>query len=152
MRPFVSKFAIAMFLSASVSACGRSNTEATAIGSVCVVLPAISVTVRDSVSGRALADGATGTLRNGEATGALFHRDSLRLTGGGTVGTYDVTIERAGYRTWTRTGVQVNQSLACGGPVTVELTAPLQPAPLAASMRPAPTAPLATDTGAPATR
>jgi hypothetical protein len=131
-----SGFAIAMCALASVAGCGRADANATGPNGACSATElAIAVTVRDSVSGRPVADGASGTwqnttdtLSNAMAIDTLFHLDSLTLlVGGSGLGTYDVTVTRAGYRPWTRTGVQVNQT---GGPcrsiVTVNLTAALQ--------------------------
>ena len=49
--------------------------------------------------------------------------------GGSKLGTYQVTAQRPGYREWIRTGVQVTQATECGMPVSVHITALLQPGP-----------------------
>jgi hypothetical protein len=88
-----------------------------------IIAPAILVTVRDSVTSLPAAHGARGAVRDGA------YVDSLRLAGwdgppsidtelllGAAIdrpGTYSVTIEKAGYQTWQRTGVAVGSS-ACG--------------------------------------
>ena len=114
---------------AFAAACGR-NDGVTAIAYCTATAPiAISITVRDSASGRALADSASGTVRLGAVTDTLLHADSLTLIGGRQTGSYDVTVQRAGYRTWTRLGVQATQPNACGGVETVKLIAGLQSLP-----------------------
>jgi hypothetical protein len=118
--------------SAFAAACGR-NDGATGPGPIdyCTATApiAISIAVRDSASGRALADSASGTVRLGTATDTLFHADSLTLFGGRQTGTYDVTVQRAGYRTWTRLGVPATQTNACRSVATVKLNAGLQSLP-----------------------
>ncbi len=54
--------------------------------------------------------------------------DSLKMSGGSALGTYLVTVERAGYVTWTMSDVHVTQSGICGNVLPVELSAGLQPA------------------------
>lgn len=87
---------------------------------------AISVSVRDSASQHAAADSASGSLQSALGVDVLERGDSLTLFGGTKLGTYDVTIQRAGYRTWTRLGVPVSHTGSCGNPTTVSLTALLQ--------------------------
>jgi len=111
------------------AACGRTDgvTNPGPVAYCTAVAPvAISITVRDSASGRALADSASGTARLGTVTDTLLHLDSLTLIGGRQMGTYDVMVQRAGFRTWTRTGVPATQANACGGVQTVKLIARLQ--------------------------
>ncbi|MGH7632580.1 MAG: hypothetical protein ACRENC_02535 [Gemmatimonadaceae bacterium] len=86
------------------------------------------IEVRDSVTGQAAADGATGTL---EATGVddtLRVIDSLTMTGGDQTGTYAVTIDRPGYFTWMQSDVRVADVGPCGNVIPVNLSAKLQPA------------------------
>lgn len=90
---------------------------------------AVVVTVLDSVSGASLADSAYGVVRDGD------YVDSLRLSpppptlrGGARLGTYQVIVDRSGYREWTRSDVGVAQQGSCGNPVPVSLTALLQAA------------------------
>lgn len=87
---------------------------------------AVVVTVRDSLSGRALADSATGTLQLAGAAEPMVHADSLTLFGGEQLGVYDVSVERPGYREWTRAAVAVTKIGACGSPVPVTISASLQ--------------------------
>jgi hypothetical protein len=87
---------------------------------------AVRITVRDSVSDAAAADGAIGTLMGSSSTDTLAHEDSLTLFGGNQLGTYTVRIERAGYLTWMRSDVRVTKVSVCGSVVPVELTAKLQ--------------------------
>jgi hypothetical protein len=78
---------------------------------------------------QAVAVGASGTIQLGAATDTLLHLDSLTLFGGTQLGTYGVTVQHAGYRTWTRTGVMVTQTGDCGSPVPAHLSALLMPLP-----------------------
>ena len=101
-------------------------------GTVCPqsVEPAIRVEVRDAATGAAAAEDATGFVRDGAYT------DSLRVTGGDSsgafimsaaeerAGTYDVFIEKAGYRNWMQSGVRV-RSGECNV-MTVTLQAQLE--------------------------
>jgi hypothetical protein len=92
---------------------------------------AIIVSVRDSITLAARADSATGTVQSGTYvdTLRLYSPGNTTLFGGTQLGTYAVTVQRAGYHTWTRSGVQVNQTGSCGNPVTVSVDALLQPLP-----------------------
>src|ERR1039457_635355 len=113
---------------AFAAACGRYDgvTNPGPLAYCTATAPiAISIAVRDSASGRALADSASGTVRLGTVTDTLLHVDSLTLIGGRQTGTYDVTVQRSGYRTWTRLGVPATQTNACGSVETVQLIAGL---------------------------
>ena len=87
---------------------------------------AISITVRDSVSQHAAADSASGMVFSVNGTETLIRADTLILFGGSTLGSYDVAVQRPGYRTWSRANVQVTRTGTCGSPETVKLTALLQ--------------------------
>ncbi|MDQ2767750.1 MAG: hypothetical protein M3Y30_11410 [Gemmatimonadota bacterium] len=88
---------------------------------------AVEVAVRDSISGRAAADGASGTLVHAGITDTLFQRDSLTLLGGSETGTYTVTIDRPGYLTWHASNIHVTVVGPCGNVIPVDLEAKLQP-------------------------
>ena len=77
-----------------VSACSSEGVIA-----ACTAAPALSVvvTVRDSISGQAAADGAIGTLVGAGVDDTLTQIDSLTLSGGNQTGTFTVTIDRPGY-------------------------------------------------------
>ena len=92
----------------------------------------VEVAVTDSATGAHLARGTRGAIRS------LFREDSLRLeneeepdplwlVAGQDGGTYSVRLERAGYRDWSRTGVEVEAG-DCG-PSPAMLEAKLQAAP-----------------------
>ena len=53
----------------------------------------------------------------------------VRLVGGSQLGTYQVIVDRPGYREWIRNGVVVSHQNQCGGAEPVDLVARLQPAP-----------------------
>ncbi|HEV7705960.1 MAG TPA: hypothetical protein VGO46_16805 [Gemmatimonadaceae bacterium] len=86
------------------------------------------VTVRDSISGQAAADGAIGTLVGSGVDDTLEHLDSLQIRGGDRTGTYTVTIDRPGYLTWSVSNVHVTNVARCGNVIPVDLSAKLQPA------------------------
>ena len=92
---------------------------------------AIEVAVTDSASGLALADSAAGSLVAGNHADSLQHvsASSLLLVGGSALGTYDVSVARPGYASWSRTSVAVTQTGQCGNVEPVHLDARLQPAP-----------------------
>jgi hypothetical protein len=106
------------------SGCGAGNLVAS-----CAAPPSLSVvvTVRDSISGSAAADSATGTLVGDTVNDTLLHGDSLTLQGGNQLGTFTVTIERPAYLTWVASNVQVTKEGPCGNVIPVQLTARLQP-------------------------
>ena len=91
----------------------------------------ITFSVLDSITGRPIADSATGRFAWTESSDSLrhdpFYPDSLLVSGGG-AGTYAVAIVRPGYGQWLRSGIVVART-SCGGFVPIELSARLQPAP-----------------------
>jgi hypothetical protein len=108
------------------SSCGSDQML---IGScTAVASEAVEITVRDSVSGAARADGARGTLMSSSVSDTLVQLDSLRLRGGDQLGTYMVTVDRPGYLAWTASNVRVTEEGACGNVIPVQLNARLQPA------------------------
>ena len=95
---------------------------------------AVMVVVNDSVTGVSLADSTHGIAQAGT------YIDSLRLInppldppprleGGSRTGTYQVVLDRVGYREWTRNGIVVSQQGPCGNVIPVHLVALLQRAP-----------------------
>ena len=90
--------------------------------------PAVIITAEDSGTHANLAVGASGLARSGAYVDSLRRVDSV-LWGGARIGNYQLTVERLGYHQWTRTGVQVTQVTECGMPVSVHVTALLQPSP-----------------------
>jgi hypothetical protein len=98
-------------------------------GRCAVVRPiSVEVAVRDSISGEPVADGAIGTLVGPGVNDTLSHVDSLTLRGGDQTGTFTVTIDRPGYRTWIVDDVIVTTTEPCSAVLPVELSARLQPA------------------------
>lgn len=86
---------------------------------------AIAVAVTDSVTGRYLADSASGFVQAGSYAAPLQLSsgiDSL-LYGGDRIGTYSVSLTRPGYAPWTRNGVQVAMRGPCGNVLPVHLDA-----------------------------
>lgn len=117
------------FVAATVlvlTSCGLSDK--TPVGVCAATAPlAVEITVRDSVSGQAAAEGAIGTLVGTGVDDTLRVDDSLTMRGGNKLGTYVVTIDRAGYLTWMKSNVHVTEVGACGNVIPVELNARLQP-------------------------
>jgi hypothetical protein len=100
------------------------------IGGDCTtdVRPAVAVQLRDARTGAILAGPATAVARDGAfadsvQVGAL---DSEAWLAQERPGVYDVTVRKAGYREWTRTGVRVRDG-ECHVR-TVHLVAELAPA------------------------
>jgi hypothetical protein len=91
--------------------------------------PAVIVTPLDSSTRANVAVGTRGAV----SSGTYF--DSLRVVydsipwGGSQLGTYQVTVEHPGYHQWVRGGVRVTERTDCGMPVSVRMTALLQPSP-----------------------
>ena len=116
---------------AALAGCDRDALD----GIVCpaIFIPAVSVSVLDSVSTANVTPGSTMVLRNESGlvtdSASVPNIENPVLTeyvlGGGT-GTYSLTVRRNGYKPWIRSGIVVQQQ-ACG-PRTVRDTARLQPA------------------------
>ena len=91
-------------------------------------MPAVVVGVSDSITGKPVADSASGTVRTISANDSLRHwtpPDSV-LYGDLGVGTYAVMVQRPGYLPWYRYNVVVAAG-NCGAPISTNLTARLQP-------------------------
>lgn len=95
--------------------------------------PSVVVSVQDSVSGLAIAAGATLVLQDGAFVDSLtlpgaWANDALLSTPNSAErpGTYTVTVRRADYADWIKTGVVVRQGRCHVH--TVTLTARLKPA------------------------
>jgi hypothetical protein len=114
-------------LASLASSCGSNGTPPTGFCAAPASLSVI-VTVRDSVSGQAAADGAIGTLIGASVDDTLRRTDSLTLSGGDQTGTYTVHIDRSGYLTWTASNVRVTEVGPCGNVIPAQLSARLQPA------------------------
>lgn len=72
----------------------------------------LNVSVRDSATGADLSSGSTVVVRDGNFVDSLTtpypgSPYGIFSSAGERAGTYSVTVRRAGYRTWTRTGVAV---------------------------------------------
>lgn len=92
--------------------------------------PAVIVTPLDSGTRANVAVGTRGAVRSGTYVDSLrIVNGSSTLWGGGPIGTYEVTVEHQGYRQWVRSGVRVTEQTDCGMPVSVPVTALLQPSP-----------------------
>jgi hypothetical protein len=98
-----------------------------------VVLPAVTVEVRELGTGRPLADSATGIAQTGTYTDSLrpFQFDSVppgklvSLQAYGPAGTYRLELQRPGFQPWVREGIRVTRN-RCGDN-TVALRADLTP-------------------------
>jgi hypothetical protein len=100
-----------------------------------VFIPAVRVTVVDSLAGNNLLAGSSLVLRN--AAGAVIDSAMVpafaespptTISLGGGNGTYSLTVNRFAYRPWTKTAIHVEPGDACG-PRTVDVTARLVPVP-----------------------
>lgn len=102
-------------------------------GTVCnnAITPPIAVRVRDAATGAPSAVGATGTIRNGDFSAPLVlphPSETLELYSDGPHATYDVVIQKPGYRDWESNGVYVPGG-KCGVHKTIFLNAALQRVP-----------------------
>jgi hypothetical protein len=109
---------------------GCGDTIVDPVACPAIVEPAIVVEVRNARTGAPEADSALGVLRDGDyvdtmrVTGVTSEGTPLSLQGAlERAGTYDVQIEKEGFRPWTRENVTV-ESGECG-PQTRRLTAEL---------------------------
>ncbi len=87
----------------------------------------IQVETRDANTGAPAAQGAKGLITNGDYSAALLpatQSEPLWLAAVGGPGTYNVLIQKTGYKDWTQNGVYVKGS-ACGVNKTVLLSANL---------------------------
>ena len=91
--------------------------------------PAVVVTPLDSSTRANVAVGTGGTVSSGTYVDSLRVVFDSILWGGARLGTYEVTVDHPGYRQWVRSGVQVTEHTECGMPVSVRVTALLQPSP-----------------------
>ena len=90
--------------------------------------PAVIITPLDSGTRANAAVGARGVALSGSYVDSLRRVDSV-LVGGSQLGTYQVTVERLGYHQWVRSGIRATKEWECGMPVSVRVTALLQPTP-----------------------
>lgn len=93
------------------------------------VAVAVHITAVDSLSGANATPGSTMVIRDGAYSDSVVAPELAPAMGLGVerTGTFDVTVRKPGYRTWTKTGVRVD-----GGECnvkTVSLLARLQPSP-----------------------
>ena len=114
-----------------VAACAACRDSATAPVVTCteIAMAGIVVEVTSAATGGPLGDGSVMTLRDGS------YSETVDLVSGNALlgawerpGTYDVSVARAGFDTWTRNGVVVEESDDGCHVVQVVLQAALQPA------------------------
>jgi hypothetical protein len=95
-----------------------SQPNGTGGGIVCTALYAygLTVTVQDSITGSPAAAGATVMARDGAYLDSAVivasapQNSSVGLAGE-RAGTYAVTVSKAGYQAWTKTGIQVTKEV-----------------------------------------
>jgi len=114
----------------ALSACERASNP---VACPAIVPPSVRVTVQDSVTGANLTGGSILVLRDAagvaDSVAAPILPGPYPLTsmgvGQGQAGTFTLAVRHAGYREWTKGGIEVNRG-ACGAQ-TVGVTARLQP-------------------------
>jgi hypothetical protein len=128
-RPASARLAALVCLAALLCIASSCSSDGTPPVGFCTAPASLSVivTVRDSISGQAAADGSLGTLVGASVDDTLHQTDSLTLLGGDQAGTFTVRIDRPGYLTWTASDVHVTEVGPCGNVIPVELSAKLQP-------------------------
>ena len=120
--------AVTLLVVTSIVVTACDNPGACTLG----IEPAIEIVVNDSITGEAAATDAVGILIMGSEQLPMSivgvdpeGRPNL-LAGGGEPGEYDVRVEKSGYETWRRDGIEV-ESNNCGL-ITERFEARLQPA------------------------
>lgn len=95
-------------------------------------IDAITVRVRDAATGAYIAGGATLVTRKDSVSRTTTWAD-VRARDADAIpslffepGVFDVTVRKAGYQDWARSGVRVEGSGDCDQPVTVRLEASLE--------------------------
>jgi len=111
--------------------CATSHATAPRICTA-VEIPAIKLTVRDSITGAAAAANAVLVARQWEGTpsgvDSGYMTDSLTMLVGEMPATYDLTLTKPGYSDWIATGLSVASADPQGcHPVTLSVQALLQP-------------------------
>lgn len=109
---------------------GLAGCDSTSAPEVCIALaePALSVTAENTDTGEPLDDALVIAQEGSFADSARTRvgEDTFPATlAHERAGTYEVTVEKAGFSTWNRSRVVVPQGRC--GPETVELTAQLAP-------------------------
>lgn len=127
MRQYLFSLALSLVV---FSLTGCEHTIVDPVACPAVVEPAVVVEIRNARTGAPEADSALGVLRDGDyvdtmrVAGVTSEGRPLSLQGAmERAGTYDVQIEKQGFRPWTRESVTV-ESGECG-PQTRRLTAEL---------------------------
>lgn len=114
---------IAILLAAPLASCADLTGSCTTDPK-----PTMRIEVLDAGTGAPLM-GSTGAIRDGDYDEELTSMDGSNYlwAGGvsGRAGTYDVTVQREGYATWSREDVRVSANQC--GVRTVDLTARLEP-------------------------
>ena len=82
----------------------------------------ITITVTDTSSGNALAAGSTLTIREGEYVESWTETFGNSMSGAWErAGTYDISVARPGYHTWTKSGVVVDEDECHVIPVSLDV-------------------------------
>lgn len=112
---------------------GYSDTPTSPSGCTADVVPALALAVRDSATQKGIALGVlvTGIVNGKHGTymlGQPIDADSLTIFLGTISGTYNVTLQKSGYQTTSKTGIVVPpaDSLDCH-PRTISLDVLMQP-------------------------
>ena len=118
----------------ALAACETESTVLPEPDCDLVALSALMVGVQDSVSGAGIAAGSTIVVKDGAFVDSLVVAPNRTDLNNAQVhpanvferaGTYDITVRRSGYATWTRSGVSVTRGRC--HVQTVSVTARLQP-------------------------
>lgn len=120
----------AIWASVIVLACAACRESATDPVVACteIAMAGIVVEVTNAATGGTLGDGSVMTLRDGSYTETVDLVSGNALLGAWErPGTYDVSVARDGFQTWTRTGVRVVEADDGCHVVQVVLQAALQP-------------------------
>ena len=136
MRSPIAQLRWLLILSVCLALAGCRNSVTSPLIGRCAAQRSLAVIViaLDSVSRASVTDSAHGVVQSGTYVDSLqLYVNVLvggelgsELAGGDKLGTYQVTVDRPGYREWVRGNVQVTQRGPCGNVMPVQLTALLQ--------------------------
>ena len=127
-----------MRLSAVLALAGFSSACNMSAACDAAIYPAITLAVLNASSGLRLAGASAEATRWTSHFTFIGESGTADLELYGPSGTYSVSVRRAGYQEWIRTGITVrNSGGSCPGPVTESLEATLVAAPELVSALPA---------------
>ena len=108
-------------------ACGGGGGESLTPQCTAILIPAVRLTIRDSVSQTIINSQSTViSTRRGDPPDTIVNSPLIPTEMGDHPGTYDLLVKSAGYSDWTRSGIAVAGTDGGCHPVTISVEAELQ--------------------------